>query len=200
MQPQFSPDWLNQSPTIIGFLLMGFILWKIWKGTPAPIMPAPARTGLEWLEQIAEDDRAHLRQRLSLQTLYASPQGLGHNPPYLDFNFEFFNGSVFEVFLTGEMDGHLRLVDGTDWDAPQRERPEFSQRDGGPRVAHGDPITLQLRQFLPVEVAAHLQELREKREPIRIRFANLKVYVAATNDNSNQTVTLPMPEDWTFHL
>jgi len=134
----------------------------------------------DWMERTAQGDASELGSRMAVWE--ATPiLNLKTSPPYIDFVFPVRNGSVFDVTIGREIDGHIMVV-------PNRTliaKPELSASSGyHSPLGHGVRREVGIRQFLDnddLSACLAYKEPNFDNAPVPFDFGNLNVWVEALN-------------------
>jgi len=142
-----------------------------------------------WMQEVMDGDRASLADRIIVTRFSPDATALGVPEPYLDFDFGLFNGSVFTIFLTGEVRGRIRCYSNPLANMPEIVNPRVTDHSaGGPKYPHGQDFNLRLRQFISAEVRQQLVD--GKGQPVTFSFDELTVPFGARDDSSGQRPAL----------
>jgi hypothetical protein len=125
----------------------------------------------KWLHDIADADRQNIEKCVRVERCEIYTKGLNVDPPYLDFNFTVFNGSVFTISIGDAVKGVIVF----------RNQPLIGSRDiiyGMKNVPRGGMGRFTLRQILDARHAQLISEASEEQDDWLV-FDHLNITITA---------------------
>lgn len=161
---------------IIGFVFGGFETW-LYKLNP--------NSSLKELLDIKQSDSQNLDDVIIVTyqraMLYENPDG----EPYIDFHFFLFNGSVFTIYFTKNIEGKA-IYKGT----ILKDGLALIHPDTNTHFVHGEKnIRVTLRQWLPLNTKNKIDEESNKRT-IDFHFGDVNILVNVVGNLINNPCRL----------
>lgn len=188
----------------IGLVATGFVFaWKVpWdRFIPAVSAPVPnqyAPSGArnmtptddtsDDIAEVIDFQRRNLHAYVVVSQMHVDSTGLSTPSPYLDFTFTVQNFSVFNIFLEGDVEGHIEYDDGTRRislsQTPEFQNPRIGRRQTSRVLGQPDQLFVTLRQYLNDTTRSDLQARRASVGHIDFFLEGLTVWIGGTNDNT----------------
>lgn len=203
-------NWFSGVITIILVREIGFIVvfvaglfavaWYLPKLSPRWSGATDIREKLQrepkphtpWLEEILKTDRQQLVDRMKIQKLQWSWNGIDDINPYIEVIVPFVNASVFSVLVI-KTDGSF-IIEGSRCNLP-------TSMEGQRRIPRADTAYIRIRQLLLREVADIAIKKREAHSTLNIDLSACYLYIQSEEpEHRSEPVALKVGRDYKIEI